>query len=266
MRKPAGFQTALITGAGSGLGQAVAERLASTVPNLVLWDLNERGLEQSLELCQTAGCAEVRRVDIADTEAVSVAFSELERRGLVPDLIFHAAGVLETGDLDQVTPASCRRMVEVNYLGTVNVLLTAAPLMKAGSRILCMASIAGLKGLPELPAYVGSKFAVVGFCEALHGDLQERGIDLSIVCPPAIDTPMVRNLTNRPALYDLFPFAPKEKVVGHILDAIAQRKRFLILVDLQSRLLTTLNGLLPGMTSKVIGGMIRRKRAARAKA
>ncbi|MEW5854975.1 MAG: SDR family oxidoreductase [Myxococcota bacterium] len=252
----------LITGAASGLGQALAQRLARTAQHLWLWDLNEQGLAET-----ASGCAGVsvqaQRMDITDGKAVEAAFQRMAQDGRVPDLVYHAAGILQTGSIWEIDGEQCRRIMDVNYQGTVHVVMAASRVMPAGGRIICMGSVAGIKGLPEFASYCASKFAVVGFCEAVHGELASRGISLSVVCPPAIDTPMVRNLTQRPALYDIFPFAPKDVVVTRILEAVEDRDAFLVLVDRQSALLHKVNGLFPGTTSRVLGWLVeRRKRRA----
>ena len=165
------------------------------------------------------------------------------------------------GDLDALTAAACRRDMEVNYLGTVHVLLGARTAMDSGGRILCMSSIAGLKGLPEFGASGTSKFAVFGLCEALRGDFERRGIALSVVCLPASDTPMVKKLGGqRPARYDIFPFVKKEKVVRSIIKAIGMRDKFLTLGYVSSELFYRANGLMPRTTSRVMEGLTQRKR------
>jgi NAD(P)-dependent dehydrogenase (short-subunit alcohol dehydrogenase family) len=264
--------TTLITGAASGLGQAVAEALAQQGHNLVLWDLNELGLQATEQACIRASASAIAtggkrvtslRVNLGDAEEVERAFAQMSERSQVPQLIFHAAGVLHVGDLDHLTVEGCRRDIDVNYMGTVHLLLAARSRLPPGSRVICVSSIAGLKGLPEFAGYCGSKFAVFGFCEAVHGDFKRRGISLSVICPPAVDTPMVRNLESRPALYDLFPFAEKESVVRAVLRAIDQREQFLILVDMQSRFLYRVNGLAPKLTRTVVERLVQwqRKRA-----
>ena len=252
--------TALVTGAASGLGQGVAERLAEQGWELVLWDLDEAGLEATERLCAKARCTR-SRVNLADAAEVEAAFEQLVKEGRAPTLIFHAAGVLDVGDLDALTAAACRRDMEVNYLGTAHVRLGARKSMTTGGRVLCVSSVAGLKGMPEFAAYCASKFAVFGLCEALHGDFARRGIALSVICPPAVDTPMVQKLgTQRPALYEVFPFAKKEDVIRGIVGAIGERDKFLILIDAQSQLLYRVNGLMPRVTSRIMEGLAEWKR------
>jgi len=253
------MRTALITGAASGLGQAVAERLARDGWSLVLWDRNDEGLRETASRCGQAQLTQ-QVVDLAEEASVETAFGALQSFGKVPSLIFHAAGVLDVGDLDALTASACRRDMEVNYLGTVHLLLAARKRLEKGARIICTSSIAGLKGLPEFAGYCASKFAVYGFCEAVHGDFKRRGIALSVICPPAVNTPMVKNLGRRPVLYDIFPFAEKDVVIDAIVKAIDQRKRFLILVDAQSAFLYRVNGVLPRFTSAVLEGLVQRKK------
>ena len=260
------FQTrvALVTGAASGLGQAVAQRCATLAQHVVLWDLNEAGMEETAQACTGGSTVHRARVDLANPDQVEAAFQQLQRDGLTPTFIFHAAGILHVGDLFSMDLSHARRLMEVNYLGTVHLLFHAARVLAAGARILCVSSVAGLKGLPEFPAYCGSKHAVVGFCEAVHHDLKRKDIHLSVVCPPAVDTPMVQNLPYKPALYDIFPFAAKAQVVDAILDAATRRDEFIILADFQTRLLRRVNGVLPGVTSRVIGMLVDRWQAKRA--
>ena len=254
----------LITGAGSGIGEALAERLAPTVKHLILWDLNEAGLERTRALCHGANVI-TRRVDMSDESSVAAGFAALRDTALLPDFVFHGAGILHTGGLDRLRIEDCRADVMVNYLGTVHLIVHASRVLARGARIICVSSVAGLKGMPEFAGYCGSKFAVFGFCESVHGDLARKGIDLSVLCPPAIDTPMVRNLPERPVLYDIFPFAPKERVIDSIVAAIDRRGEFLILVDVQTRMLRTVNGLVPRLVSRVFDGLIARKSRERAR-
>jgi short-subunit dehydrogenase len=145
-------------------------------------------------------------------------------------------------------------------MGTVHLLVNAGRRMPQGTRIICVSSVAGLKGLPEFAGYCASKFAVYGFCESIYHDLKKKGIDLSVLCPPAVDTPMVRNLPSRPTLYEIFPFAEKKAVVDSIISAIGLRDRFLILVDAQSTLLRKVNGIAPETLSTLFVKIIDWKR------
>jgi|RhiMethySRZTD1v2_1073278.scaffolds.fasta_scaffold185208_3 NAD(P)-dependent dehydrogenase (short-subunit alcohol dehydrogenase family) len=246
---------AVVTGGASGLGLALATRLHDEGWTVDLWDLNAAGLEAALAGSRRAGR---RLVDVRSAEEVRRAFEELRAE---PELVFHAAGLCHVGDLESLRLEECRMDMEVNYFGTVHVLHTAASRLRPGSHVICVASVAGLKGLPEFAGYGATKFAVLGFCEAVEGELRRRGIALSVLCPPAVATPMVRNLSYHPALYSLFPFSDERAVVETVLRGMRSR-RFLLLVDPGSRALRLVDRVAPRLLARYLGWRIQRYRSA----
>lgn len=246
---------ALVTGGASGLGLAVAGRLLGEGWTVELWDRDAPGLESAL-----AGRGSVTRrvVDVRSAEEVVHGFEALPG---APDLVFHSAGVCHVGDLHALRPEECRLDMEVNYLGTVHLLHTAASRLHPGSHVICVASVAGLKGLPEFAGYGASKFAVLGFCESVEGDFRRRGVTLSVLCPPAVDTPMVRNLSYRPALYALFSFSDEGAVVEAVMRALRSR-RFLLLVDPGTRALRLLDRAVPRLLARFLDWRVARHRRA----
>jgi len=246
-------QLAVVTGGASGLGLAVATRLLDEGWTVELWDLDAPRLEAAL-----AGRQGVSRraVDVRSADAVARGFEALTEP---PSLVFHAAGVCHVGDLDSLRVDECRLDMEVNYLGTVHVVKAAAGRLRPGSHLVCVASVAGLKGLPEFAGYGATKFAVLGFCEAIEGDLQRRGVTLSVLCPPAVDTPMVRNLPYHPALYSLFAFADERAVVETVMRGLRSR-RFLLLVDTGTRALRLVDRVAPRLLARFLDWRVQRHR------
>ncbi|HUM12678.1 MAG TPA: SDR family NAD(P)-dependent oxidoreductase [Myxococcaceae bacterium] len=246
---------ALVTGGASGLGLAVAARLLDEGWAVELWDLDAPGLEAAL-----AGRQGVTRrvVDVRSADEVARGFAALSEP---PALVFHAAGVCHVGDLEALRVEECRLDMEVNYLGTVHVVKAAAARLRPGSHLICVASVAGLKGLPEFAGYGATKFAVLGFCEAVEGDLRRRGVTLSVLCPPAVDTPMVRNLPYHPALYSLFAFADQRAVVETVMRALRSR-RFLLLVDAGTRALRLVDRAAPRLLARFLDWRVQRHRRA----
>jgi NAD(P)-dependent dehydrogenase (short-subunit alcohol dehydrogenase family) len=246
---------AVVTGGASGLGLALATRLHDEGWAVDLWDLNAAGLEAALAGRERVG----RRVlDVRSAEAVRRAFEELRAP---PQLVFHAAGLCHVGDLETLQLDECRMDMEVNYFGTVHVLHAAAARLPSGSHVICVASVAGLKGLPEFAGYGATKFAVLGFCESVEGELRRRGIALSVLCPPAVATPMVRNLSYHPALYSLFPFSDERAVVETVLRGMSSRP-FLLLVDPGSRALRLVDRVAPRLLARYLEWRIQRYRSA----
>lgn len=245
---------AVVTGGASGLGLALATRLHGEGWAVDLWDRNAAGLEAALAGSERVGR---RVVDVRSAEEVRRAFEELQAE---PQLVFHAAGLCHVGDLETLRLDECRLDMEVNYFGTVHVLHAAAPRLRPGSHVICVASVAGLKGLPEFAGYGATKFAVLGFCEAVEGELRRRGIALSVLCPPAVATPMVRNLSYHPALYSLFPFSDERAVVETVLHGMRSR-RFLLLVDPGSRALRLVDRVAPRLLARYLEWRIQRYRS-----
>jgi len=249
------MRRALVTGGASGLGLAVATRLVDDGWAVELWDLDASRLEASM-----AGREGVRRrvVDVRSAEQVRAG---LEALADPPDLVFHAAGVCHVGDLETLRLEECRLDMEVNFLGTVHVLHAAVPHLRPGSHVICVASVAGLKGLPEFAGYGATKFAVLGFCEAVLGELRRRGISLSVLCPPAVATPMVRNLSYHPALYSLFPFSDERAVVETVVRGLRSR-RFLLMVDAGTRALRLVDRVAPRLLARYLDWRVQRFRRA----
>ncbi|HET9038289.1 MAG TPA: SDR family oxidoreductase [Myxococcaceae bacterium] len=175
---------AVVTGGASGLGLALATRLHDEGWAVDLWDLNAAGLEAALAGRERVGR---RVVDVRSAEAVRRAFEELRA---APQLVFHAAGLCHVGDLETLQLDECRMDMEVNYFGTVHVLHAAAARLPSGSHVICVASVAGLKGLPEFAGYGATKFAVLGFCESVEGRASSGGAELP--CRSSVPRPWPR--------------------------------------------------------------------------
>lgn len=248
----------VITGAASGFGRTFAERLARRGERVALWDRDTAGLEETMRrLGQARTCA--CKVDVSDPESVrSAVAASRDALGTLAHVV-NCAGILRVGPATQMSPADYRLMMDVNVLGSVHVACALVPELQraasAGGRatLLLVASVAGLRGFPELAGYSASKHAVVGFGRALRDELAGQGVDVRVLCPPTGDTPMVHNLPYRPKIYDLSPALSAETIVDAALAGL-ERPGFLVLVDARTKLLWKLGQLAPG----VIDGMVRR--------
>jgi len=189
MRTPA---TILITGASSGIGAALALYYAADGRSLYLQGRDSVRLERVASHCRTLGAeVETRVVDVRNRESMALWISEADQ--LTPlDLVIASAGISAGtgghGESDQ----QCRDIFAVNVDGVLN---TVHPVMermrkRGKGQIGIMASIAGFRGLPTSPAYSASKAAVKVYGEALRGDLGNHGVQVSVICPGYIRTPM----------------------------------------------------------------------------
>ena len=242
-----------MTGAASGFGRVFAQRIAALGDPVALWDLDAEGLRQTQAMLGGARscCIEV---DVTDAEAVKRAATEtLETLGSVAHVV-HSAGVLRVGPAELVPPADYELMMRVNYLGSVHVAQALLPQLRdAQGRAILMfvASVGGLRGFPELAGYCASKFAVVGFSQALRDELHGSNVDVRVLCPPPGDTPMVRSLPRLPPIYKLSKMFSADQVVDAAMRGIEKRS-WILLVDLNSRALERIGALMPGVLDRVI--------------
>jgi NAD(P)-dependent dehydrogenase (short-subunit alcohol dehydrogenase family) len=256
MRKPRARGAWIITGAASGFGREFAIRLARRGTRVVLWDMNEKGLEETRRL---AFEAPIDVVNVADQAAVDRA-AERARASSGPIAhVVHCAGILRVGPAASVSAADYRAMMEVNYLGSVHLArtflddLSRAGAAGAPSTLLFVASVAGLRGFPDLAGYSASKFAVIGFAQALRDELAGTHVQVRVVCPPPGDTPMVRNLEKVPAVYKLSRLYTAEEVVAATIDGL-DRSGFLIFVDAKSRAMYAANRAAPAIVDRIVRG------------
>jgi 3-dehydrosphinganine reductase len=232
----------------------VAHRLGKLGATLALLDRNAEALEKvAAEVASLGGKALLETVDVTDAAATREAVHRLWEAAGPIDVSFQSAGILRLGSMERHTIDDFRALMDVNLFGTLHVIQAILPLMRQRGRghLINMGSVAGLRGLPYMPGYSASKFAVVGLSQALRSELEGTGITVSVVCPPSIRTPMVTSQPELPAIYRRFPWLTPEQVAEVVVQAM-DRPRFLVTVDLNSRLLLLLNRLLPGLVDRLV--------------
>lgn len=254
MKRALAKGTWVITGAASGFGREFAERLADRGEPIALWDRDVDGARETQRRIARTRSA-VFEVDVTDPEAVKRAAEATRRElGAVAHAI-HCAGVLRVGPATQVSAADYALMMNVNYLGSVHVAQALLPQLEEArsgrSTLLLTASVGGLRGFPELAGYCASKFAVVGFGQALRDELAGGRVDVKVLCPPPGDTPMVQNLEKRPPIYKLSKLYSAAEIVGTTLKHFDERD-WLILVDPGSKVLHAIDSVLPGVVDRII--------------
>jgi NAD(P)-dependent dehydrogenase (short-subunit alcohol dehydrogenase family) len=183
---------AVVTGAGGGLGAAVAAALAAAGSPVACADRDPAAAQRTANAVTAAGgSATAHALDV--TEPVTVAEWHEAVRGDFGaiGIVVSAAGVVERGGPTELDHAGFMRVVDVNLGGTYTVIREFLPeLVQAGwGRIVNVASIAGLVGYP-FPSYTASKSGLVGLTRSLLIDLWGTGVTVNAVCPGAMDTPM----------------------------------------------------------------------------
>jgi meso-butanediol dehydrogenase/(S,S)-butanediol dehydrogenase/diacetyl reductase len=186
---------AVVTGAGSGIGRAIATELAARDHTVVVTDLDLAAAEATAKELARAGNpdASALALDVTDAaQAKSVAETVAQRHGSI-DVWVSNAGISKMQRFLDVTPEDLRRTLAVNLEGIFLCGQAAAAVMiaSAGGVIINVASMAGKQGrVPYLADYVASKFGVVGLTQAMAFELAPHGITVNSVCPGYVTTPM----------------------------------------------------------------------------
>lgn len=193
-----GAKTAVITGAASGLGRALALELAREGWKVGVADVNVEGAERTLALVeQAAGSGEVYRCDVRDAEQfAAMAEHFFEKWGRV-SLLVNNAGIAVAGFVGEIEIGEWRRIVDINLTGTVNGCHAFIGPMKrsGGGYIVNIASSAGIVGLPEMAPYNMTKAGVISLSETLRAELAASNIGVTVACPTFFDTNLLDTMT-----------------------------------------------------------------------
>jgi NAD(P)-dependent dehydrogenase (short-subunit alcohol dehydrogenase family) len=189
-------KTALVTGAGSGIGRATALAIARRGADLVVCDVNEAGLADTAEAIRALGRGVVaERVDVADREAMRTFADTVHGRIEAIDLLVNNAGVAVGGGALHTTLEDWDWIMGVNVWGVVHGCHFFVPPMVRrgrGGHVANVASAAGFVASEALVAYCLTKYAVLGFSEALRDELARHRIGVTAICPGIINTPITR--------------------------------------------------------------------------
>jgi NAD(P)-dependent dehydrogenase (short-subunit alcohol dehydrogenase family) len=267
-------KTALVTGAGSGIGRATALALARRGANLVICDLNEAGLAETAETARRLGRDVLaRRVDVGSADEMR-AFAEVVHAQVeAVDVLMNNAGVgLGAGTL-HTTLEDWRWIIGVNLWGVIHGCHFFVPAMvrrRRGGHVVNVASAAGYVATEALAAYSTTKFAVVGFSEALRDELSAHGIGVTAVCPGLINTPITQTsplrgpeATPEARAYMVEVYRrrnyPPERVAENVLKAI-QRNRAVAPISPEAWAMYLLKRIAPGLVARLNRAMGERTR------
>ncbi len=215
----------LLTGASSGIGEALAAALAKQ--GAILGLLARRGelLKKLAAECDNlGGKARIFPCDVTDESAVEAAANDLlSEFGRIDILIANAGIGGNDRDTRELRPASVKKVIDVNLMGAVNAVYAVLPsMMKLGSgQLVAISSLAGFRGLPKSAAYSASKAAMTAFFESVRLDTSQFGIDVTIIQPGFIRTPLTAARANKmPFLMEL------DDAIPLFIRAIEKRKKF----------------------------------------
>ena len=192
MTKPLAGKHAVVTGGGTGIGAAVADRLSALGARVTLMARNRARL---LDKAAALGDAQAVAVDITDMDAVQAAFAEAEQAFGPVDILVNNAGLAEAVPFHKMTLDDWNKTIAVNLHGTFHCVRAVAEGMRArkSGRIINVASTAGLAGYAYVSAYVAAKHGVMGLTRALALELAKHGVTVNAVCPGYTETEIVRS-------------------------------------------------------------------------
>jgi len=184
----------LITGAGSGIGQATARLFAAEGAQLVVADVDVRGARSTVAgIRKSGGAAVAEHVDVTDEQETVALAAKVARRFKRIDVLFNNAGISGVGDLLETEPGLFDRVMKVNVRGVFLVSRAVVPYMiKQGSgSIINMSSCIAEIGLARRVSYAASKGAVLSMTKSMQVDLAQHGIRVNALLPGTILTPFV---------------------------------------------------------------------------
>jgi 2-hydroxycyclohexanecarboxyl-CoA dehydrogenase len=212
-------RVAVVTGAASGMGLAIARSLAARGDRVALLDLQGEATARAAEEVRETGARAIGvEADVTDRGAVDAALDEV-RAELGPiAIMITSAGLDAFEPFTDITIASWERILAINLTGTFHCLQAAVPdMLEAGwGRIVTISSSSAQSGAPRMAHYVAAKAGVVGLTRALALELARKGITVNAVTPGMIDTPMLRRASAGGDIGTLEKTAARAVPVGRV--------------------------------------------------
>ncbi|HZZ72132.1 MAG TPA: SDR family oxidoreductase [Pirellulales bacterium] len=187
---------ALVTGAASGIGKALALELAREGCHLYLWDINREGLEQTVRECAALGVEAIGdRCDVSKKKEISAAVQRLlERWGWI-DILVNNAGVAYYGPTENMTAEQWDWLLSINLLAPLQLIQEFLPILlhRAEAHILNVCSISGLVASGRFAAYHVGKYGLIGMTEALRAEYARRDLGATALCPGPVQTNLYKS-------------------------------------------------------------------------
>ena len=259
-----------VVGGSMGIGLAAAKRFTTLGASVALFARRRAPLEQALLECEgvrrdPAQRLAIRELDVRDPAAVTEVLGALVAADGPPDVLLNCAGRAFPHRFEDVTLEQLADTLQTNLYGSWHTVRAVVPAMKPrGGYIVNTASLAGLIGVYGYTDYCASKFAVVGFSEALRSELKPYGITVSVLCPPDTDTPgfAVENTTKPPETHAVSANAKvltPDQVADALLAGMARRAP-LILPGRDAKVSALAKRLFPGLVERTMDRAIARVR------
>jgi NAD(P)-dependent dehydrogenase (short-subunit alcohol dehydrogenase family) len=248
-------KVALVTGGASGMGRIIALRLAERGAKVAIFDVNEEGL--------AATAAEAERIspfrcDISNLEDIETRVAAVVNSLGPVDHLVHAAALMPSHKLVDQTHEEMERLFRINFFGTTYMVKAVLPSMleRKSGRIIAFGSIAGNVPVPNMGAYCATKSAVNTYMEVLQNEIRGSGVHVHLVCPPAVNTPLIDQTLATDAPGSILEskksgrLADPQKIVDAIDKGVAKNRD--IIYPGEAKLLLLWHALFPGLWWKVV--------------
>jgi NAD(P)-dependent dehydrogenase (short-subunit alcohol dehydrogenase family) len=262
-------RTAVITGAASGIGRAIAMSLARRGCHLALADVDEAKLEETGRMAAANGTRVSRhRVDVADRKAVAEFPQAVIAEHAGVDILINNAGVAIGGTFEEAGEEDFEWLFEINFWGVVYMTRAFLPLLRKSddARMVNISSVFGLISPPGQTAYSASKFAVRGFSNALRHELAASHIGVTVVHPGGVATSIADNarapksatpeqIARLRALFKNAARLPPE-IAGEMIIKGMERRASRVLVGKDAKMMAIIERLAPVSYWKVLGRLL----------
>jgi len=218
-------KSVFLTGASSGIGEALALDLAGRGAVMGLVARRKDQLDNLASRCEAAGgTARVYALDVADEGALKIAADAFRKEFGAIDIMIANAGIGGgNAECREFVPSAVKQVIDTNLMGAVNAVGAVLPEMleRGSGHVVAISSLAGFRGLPKSAAYSASKAAMTAYFESVRLDVQGRGVAVTIIQPGFIRTPLTGGRKAKmPFLMEL------DDAIPHFRRAIEQKKRF----------------------------------------
>lgn len=248
-------KSVLITGGSSGIGLAFATTIAKLGATVHLCARRASTLEEasaSVKRAAPTAAISTHVLDVTDLQQAKTVVADIVQQGGI-DMLVNNAGIVMPGRFLELEPSEFKKQMDTNYFGTVHMCHAVLPhfITKGSGHVLNVSSLAGVIGIYGYTAYASTKFAIVGFSQALRAEMWPHGIVVSVVFPPDTDTPQL-------AFEDAYKPAETKAISGSIkplsADEVAlsmasgmARGKFEIYCDVASRVSALTQGAAPNL-------------------
>ncbi len=261
-------RTVYITGGSSGIGYAAATLLAAEGASVILFARTAEKLERAAKEISVHRRSEQQRfdwiqLDVSDRNAVPDVMKRAVERFGAPDLLINCAGRAVPHPFEEISYEQFDETMKINLYGIRNTVAALVPHMKEkGGAVVNVSSMAGFIGVFGYTDYAASKFAVIGFSEALRSELKPHGIRVSVLCPPDTETPgfEMENKT-KPAETKAVSSSAKLLQPDDVARALikgVKKGRFLIHCHVEGRVIHLAKSLFPSLVEWVMDRDIRK--------